>query len=295
MWEWITEQATSRWFQSVLLIVALVVIRAVILSLVHRRLEEPDDWYRARKIASYLTTFIAVVWLSRIWLDAFSDLATFLGLLSAGVAIALADVLKNLAGWAFIVLRRPFKVGDRIEIEGKTGDVIDTRAFRFTLVETGNWVDADQSTGRLTHIPNGTVITSPVSNYTEGFPFIWHEIPVLITFESDWELGERLLQTALDEECPDIADEAARGIRLTAQKYQIRFSQLTPTVYVTVKDSGVMLTARFLVPARARRGFDQAVWKAFLRSIADEPRVELAYPTHRTVFTAVPGQPPAIE
>jgi len=198
MWEWITEQATSRWFQSVLLILVLVIVRAVTLSLVHRRLEEPDDWYRARKIASYLTTFIAVVWLSRIWLDAFSDLATFLGLLSAGVAIALADVLKNLAGWAFIVLRRPFRVGDRIEIDGKMGDVIDTRAFRFTLVETGNWVDADQSTGRLTHIPNGAVITTPVSNYTEGFPYIWHEIPVLITFESDWELGDRLLQSPLD-------------------------------------------------------------------------------------------------
>jgi small-conductance mechanosensitive channel len=292
MWDWIIEQAGSRWFQTILLVLGLLIARALVLRIVHRRLPEPEDWYRARKVASYLTTVVGAIGLGRIWLDAFSDLATFLGLLSAGVAIALADVLKNLAGWAFIILRRPFRVGDRIEIEETMGDVIDVRAFRFTVVETGNWVDADQSTGRLVHIPNGTVITRPVANYTEGFPFIWHEIAVLITFESDWELGERLLQEALDAECPDIADEAARQIRLTGQKYQIRFTQLRPTVYVTVKDSGVLLTARFLVPARARRGFDQAVWKAFLRAIADDPRVELAYPTNRTVFTSIEAQPP---
>lgn len=285
-------QASSRWFQSILLILALVILRALVLRIVHRRLDDPEDWYRIRKIASYLTTVVAVVGLGRIWLEAFSDLATFLGLLSAGVAIALADVLKNLAGWAFIVLRRPFRVGDRIEIDGVMGDVIDVRAFRFTVVETGNWVDSDQSTGRLVHIPNGQVINSPVANYTEGFPYIWHEIPILITFESDWELGEGLLQQALDTECPDIADEAARQIRITGQRYQIRFTQLRPTVYVTVKDSGVLLTARFLVPARARRSFDQAVWKAFLRAIADEPLVELAYPTNRTVFTTMHDQSP---
>ena len=77
-----------------------------------------------------------------------ASLTTFLGLASAGVAIAMHDTIANLAGWFFIISRKPFKVGDRIEIGEIAGDVIDIRIFQFSLVEIGNWVDAEQSTGR---------------------------------------------------------------------------------------------------------------------------------------------------
>lgn len=99
------------------------------------------------------------------------------------MAIALADVLKNMAGWMYIPSRRPFRVGDRIEIEGTRGDVVDIRLFCFSLMEIGNWVDAEQSTGRLVHVPNGSVFINQVANYTEGFQYIWHEMPVRTFFQ----------------------------------------------------------------------------------------------------------------
>jgi small-conductance mechanosensitive channel len=126
----------------------------------------PARWQRTP------TTVIALLAPAWIWIDAFNDLGTFLGLLSAGVAIALADVLKNMAGWMYIPSRRPFRVGDRIEIEGTRGDVVDIRLFCFSLMEIGNWVDAEQSTGRLVHVPNGSVFINQVANYTEGFQYI---------------------------------------------------------------------------------------------------------------------------
>ena len=101
--------------------------------------------------------------------------------------------MTNLAGWVFIAIRKPFAVGDRIEIGDHTGDVIDMRLFQFTLVETGNWVDADQSTGRIIHIPNGWVFRQSTANYTAGFNFIWNEIPVTVTFESNWEKARDIL------------------------------------------------------------------------------------------------------
>jgi small-conductance mechanosensitive channel len=270
--------------QSVVVILVVVLLRWVALRVIHRRIEDPEVWYRARKIATYTSTFIIIFMLLRIWLIEFDNFATFLGLLSAGVAIALSDVLKNLAGWVYILARRPFRVGDRIEIGEQAGDVIDVRVFRFSILEIGNWVHADQSTGRIIHIPNGLVFTSPVANFTEGFSFIWHEIPFLITFESDWKRAEAVFAPILAEVAPGITGKAAERIKATAREYRIKYTHLTPTVYVSVEDSGVLLTGRVLVSARQRRAVDQDVWKKLLEAIAGDPTIELAYPTIRTVL-----------
>ena len=81
--------------------------------------------------------------------------------------------------------RRPFEVGDRIQVGEHIGDVVDIGAFTFTLLEVGHWVQADQSSGRVIHVPNGVVFDSPVTSYTKGFRYLWDELPVLVTFESN--------------------------------------------------------------------------------------------------------------
>jgi small-conductance mechanosensitive channel len=270
--------------QSAILVLIVVSLRWAVLRIIHSRIQDPEVWYRARKIATYTSTLLVLFFLLRIWLIQFENFATFLGLLSAGVAIALSDVLKNLAGWAYILARRPFRTGDRVEIGDHAGDVIDIRVFRFSLLEIGNWVHADQSTGRIIHIPNGLVFSLPVANFTEGFSFIWHEIPLLITFESDWKRAEATFAAILTEVAPGISGKAAERIKATAREYRIRYTHLTPAVYVTVQDSGVLLTGRVLVSARQRRAVDQDIWKKLLDAIAADPSVELAYPTVRTVL-----------
>lgn len=264
-------------------LVVLTAVRFIVLTIVRRRIEDSTVWYRARKLTSYIITIIGTIALVSIWLQG-SGFATYIGFLTAGLAIALADVLKNLAGWGYIVLRRPFRLGDRVEIAGRAGDVVDIRAFRFTVLEiSGERVAADQSTGRLLHIPNGLLFNETLANYTEAFGYLWHEIPVLVTFESDWERAEEIIQEVLDARAPDMTrGEVAKQLRESASAYQIRYSNLTPTVYVTVKDSGILLTGRLLVPARRLRGTEADIWKAILRAFAEEPTVELAYPTIRT-------------
>jgi small-conductance mechanosensitive channel len=272
-------------------VVGLFLLRWLTLRVVHRYVEETEVWFRARRVATYLMTFVDVITLAWIWVDAFSAFPTYIGLVSAGVAIALADVLKNMAGWLYILARRPFRLGDRIEIEGTRGDVIDIRLFRFTLMEIGNWVDADQSTGRLIHVPNGVVFTRPVANYTEGFEYIWHEIPVLLTFESNWEKAKAIFLEEVGVASVDPNGDAARRLRETAGAYQIKVGTLTPTVYLTVRDSGVLLTGRLLVAARERRGVEGRVWEALLRRFGAAPDIDLAYPTMRAYFqgTVPPG------
>jgi len=283
-----TFNLTHRQAQLVLtgaLIVGLTVMRAVILSLVKRRIKDTAVWYKTRKILSYTITFVGVVVLASVWVEA-SGFTTYIGFLTAGLAIALSDVLKNLAGWLFIVTRRPFRLGERVEIEGKKGDVIDIRAFRFTLFEIGgDRVGAEQPTGRLLHIPNGLVFTHSIANYTEGFHYVWQEIPMLLTFESDWEAAEQVLLEIIKELGPDVSEmEALAELRATSDEYRIQMTGLDPAVWLTVRDSGILLTARLVVETHETRSVEQAVWKAFLKETADRSDIKLAYPTVRTYF-----------
>lgn len=264
-------------------VVIAVVVRWLIVRWLNRTITDGDVLFRARKAITYITMSVAVFLLTWIWVPFFDDLGTFLGLLVAGLAIALADVFLDLAGWLFIMLRRPFRVGDRIEIDGTAGDVVDVRAFRFTLLEIKSWVDADQSTGRLVHVPNGHLFRHPTANYTEGFFHIWHEMPVLVTFESDWRRAEELIRVALEPLA--IAEEDFRreeAAASAARDYVIKFREMGATVYVSTRDSGVLLTARLLVEARSRRNVEDEFWRALLTAFEAEPSVELAYPTVRT-------------
>jgi small-conductance mechanosensitive channel len=265
-------------------LVSLAFARWIVLIVVHRRIDDPAVWYRTQKLLSYLITIIGLVVLASIWIQG-SGIATYIGLITAGLAIALSDVLKNLAGWLFIVLRRPFRLGERIEIGEHKGDVIDLRAFRFTLFEIGGErVDAEQPTGRLLHVPNGLVFTKPLANFTEGFQYVWHEIPVLITFESNWEAAEQILAGVIEELSPDESETRALDeLRATMIEYKIGDMVIEPRVFLTVKDSGVLLTGRLLAEAHSLREVEESVWKALLRAFAQHDDINLAYPTERRV------------
>lgn len=165
----LSPEIQGKFLLSLLTVIILLLLRRLILRIVFQRFEDVRVRYRWRKTSAYIAFVFAVLILGRVWFEGFQSIATFLGLLSAGVAIALKDVLVNLVGWIFIMWRRPFEVGDRIQIGDQAGDVIDIRIFQFTLMEIGNWVDADQSTGRVIHIPNGKVFTDHRQITTKGF------------------------------------------------------------------------------------------------------------------------------
>ncbi len=286
--DWLIEQfelspTQDRLLQTALLLVGVLLVRWVVLAVVHRRIEDAQVWFRTRKTATYLASFMVVVGFFQVWLGGLTGALTYIGIVSAGIAIALADVLKNLAGWAYILARRPFRVGDRVEVNGRSGDVVDIRVFRFTMLEIGNWVGADQSTGRLIHVPNGVLFTESIANYSEGFPFLWDELPVLVTFESDWELGERLILELVTAQAPDVKTARyAEQIKRAAHDYFIRYTHLEPTTYLSVEDSGVLITGRYLVAVRERRKIKQDMWRALLKAFEANPTLELAYPTVRT-------------
>jgi small-conductance mechanosensitive channel len=281
-------------------LVILLVVRWVLHLVLIRRLDDVDRRYIAVKSLNYVVGITVVVALLRIWLGGLTGLAASIGIISAGLAIALHDPLTNLVGWIFLTVRRPFTVGDRIQIGEHAGDVIDLRLFAFSLVEIGNWVDADQSTGRILHIPNGRVFRETLANFTQGFNFIWDEIPVTITFESDWRTAKQILTEVADRHSALTSQEATRQLRAAANRFLIRYEHLTPIVWTSVADIGVTLTIRFLTEPRKRRSSEQAIWEDILERFAGRDDIDFAYPTQRFYDNvsegkvgarAKPGQP----
>ena len=268
-------------------VLGLLLGRRLLLRVVDRKLEDARTRYRWSKTSAYVAFAIGVAVVLQIWFEAVRSLGTFLGLLSAGLAIALKDPVANLAGWVFILWRRPFDLGDRIQIGPHAGDVVDLRIFQFTILEIGNWVDADQSTGRIIHIPNQKVFTEPTANYTDEFEYIWNEVAVQLTFDSDWRRAKEILADIAQREVGHYTAEAERSMQEAARTFLIYYRKLTPIVYTSVKESGVVLTVRYLCKARHRRGTAQGIWESVLEEFGRRPDIAFAYPTRRLYATVV--------
>jgi len=280
----------NKLLTSTIIILILWFLRTLVIRIMFRQTDDVRIHYRWRKTSTYVVVILGIFLVSRVWFKGIQSLATFLGLVSAGLAIALKDLVMGVAGWIFIMWRRPFGVGDRIQIGDHAGDVIDIRLFQFTLMEVGNWVDADQSTGRIIHIPNGMILNEMLANYSKGFKYIWNEMPVLITFESNWEKAKDILQRIASKHAEHLSKTAEKRLKEASKRFMIFYTTLTPTVYTSVKDSGVLLTIRFLCEPRRRRGSEQAIWEDVLHEFAKCADIDFAYPTQRFYDNRVEGK-----
>jgi len=270
----LTPETLANIFNSILAFVVLWLLSRLALKFV-RRLEDVRAHYAGKKAGDYIFLSIGILVGIQIWLDGLQNLATYLGLLSAGVAIALRDLIVNFVGWAFILISRPFGVGDRIQIGTTAGDVIDLRIFQFTLLEIGNWVDADQSTGRIIHVPNGKIFSEDLANYGSGFQFIWNEIPVMLAMDSDWQTAKCILQEIADKHAQYLGEVAQERVKEATRKFMIYYTNLTPTVYTCVKEKGILLTIRYLCEPRLRRTSADAIWEDILTELGQREDIHL--------------------
>lgn len=297
--QWLAQlfDSPSQLQQQVAATLALLLVfgglRFIALRTCYRRVQDTKALYQWRKTITYVTAVLAFLGVGSIWLQGFASVSTYLGLLSAGIAIALQDPIVNFAGWLFIIIRRPFEVGDRVQIGEHRGDVIDVRIFQFTLMEVGNWVEADQSTGRVIHIPNGKVFREAQANYSKGFEYIWNEIGVLVTFESDWKKAKIILADIAQRHAEHLSEAAATKLKEAAKKFMILYTHLTPVVYTKVADCGVLLTIRYLCEPRKRRSTEQDIWEDILVEFAHHDDIDYAYPTHRYYDNVTEGKPEA--
>ncbi len=177
-----------------------------------------------------------------IWVTPGTDLTTGVGLLSAGLAFALQQVIVSFAAYVVILRGDTFAVGDRITLGGVRGDVVRLGFLKTTIMEMGRppsvaatdpaaWVNARQYTGRLVTVTNGVIFTDPVFNYTREFPYLWDEIVLPITYAADRAAAERVLLAAATSDA--VVDDPAARAALAAMRgrYAIADAALDPAVY----------------------------------------------------------------
>lgn len=275
-------------------VVLLAVGRLVVLKVIGARTREPGRAYQLRRVTAWVFGVLGGLMVGRIWLVSFETLGTVLGLISAGLAIALREPVTNLFGWVYVMTRRPFDLGDRVEVGKVKGDVVDQRVFDFSVMEVGGWLDADVRTGRVVRIPNAQLFRVPVAVYQQGwYEEIWNEVVVVLTFESNWREAKTMLQRILLEVIGDLTPRINREMSERASRYFILADDhLEPQVLVCSKEHGVAFTLRYLCNTGEKRRTEANLWEAVLAALDERPDMELAYPTRRVVDLDGGGRSP---
>ncbi|MGY6560169.1 MAG: mechanosensitive ion channel family protein [Nitritalea sp.] len=278
--EWLPKALRYDIYSTVAILLAVWLLKKVAYTVLERNVKEVEmrKVFHYKKTIQYTFAIIALLLIGNIWITNFQSITTFLGLLSAGIAIALKDIFVNLAGWLFIYWKKPFDVGDRIQVGNIKGDVVDLRLFQFSLLEVGNWVDADQATGRIVHVPNAKVFMEAQANYSQGFNYIWHEQHVMLSLDSNFKKAKQLLLDILHATCKAEFKQIEAALHRAHKDQLISFGHFTPIVYLSIQERGIRLTMRYLCDPRKRRGFEDRISEQVLETLRQHADLRIVYP-----------------
>ena len=298
-WDLVADNHTvgGRVVTSALIIAVGIMVAWALGAVVSRKTEDRYRRYYLRKFTRAAIGVVSVVALAVVWHAFAGRLAVVFGLMAAGLAFAMQEVIGALAGWFNILSGGVFRVGDRIEMGGVRGDVLDITPLRTKVMEIGspsdeNWVHGRQLTGRVVALSNKLTFTEPVFNYSTLFEFIWEELTVPVPYDVDWDLAKRIVQEEVERHAS--AREAAAAMQRVVRRFPIDRADVHARVFVGLTTNGAELSARFVVPVRTARATKDEVSRAVLRRF-DERGLRIASTTSEVTVrtTDDAAQPPA--
>lgn len=275
MWDLIVDNRTvgGRLATTAIVLLAAAFLSSLVGRLAGRRADDPYARYYVRKGVRYIFAAVALIVLLIVWRAFAGRAGVVLGLATAGIAFAMQEVIGAIAGWFNIVSGRIFRVGDRIEMGGVRGDVIDLTPLRTKVMEIGS-PDAEgtpvkgrQYTGRIVAISNKATFTEPVFNYSGAFDYIWEEMVVPIAYDDDWKTAERILSE--EAQRVSASSGAQEAIRHMARRYPVPMAEVEPRVFATATDNYLELAARFVVPVRTARSTKDDLARTVMTRLAD--------------------------
>ena len=207
-----------------------------------------------------------------------------LGIVGFAVTFALQQPLFSLIGWLYIMVKRPYEVGDRVAIEGSKGDVVEVDFFVTTLWEiNGELVSSNQPSGRVITLPNSVVLSSHVYNYSyRDFPHVWNELSVQVAYETDLEFTRELMIEVADEylgvEMETAIEQYRKRLAETPVELEVREG---PTVNVRQEESWVDLRLRYLVHPRRGQRVKNDLYERILTRLNQHPD-RVAFPISRS-------------
>ncbi len=186
---------------AILIVLVLAIAKSIRVYLINQVENRPAKYNLTRVLNLVVVLVIVIIGLSLLSANWYTALAS-LGLLSLILGFALQTPITSLIGWIYLLIRQPYRVGDRIQIDEAKGDVIDVNYLDTTLWEFGGpYLSTQHPSGRIIKFPNSLVLSKTVYNYSWPlFPYVWNEIKFQVAYDSDLEFITQTLQQVVEEE-----------------------------------------------------------------------------------------------
>jgi small-conductance mechanosensitive channel len=250
---WLFHETSGMLLFSLACVVILWLTLRFVKAVISRGVKDSDRRYRSRKLLDFTGYAFTLLIVAVIFSSKMKNVTVALGIAGAGIAFALQEVITSIAGWIAIMFGGFYKTGDRVQLGGIKGDVIDIGVLRTTLMEMGQWVDGDLYNGRVVLVANSSVFKDPVFNYSADFEFLWDEIKVPINYGSNYKKAKELFLSLANEICGDNAKQAQQMWGHVVRKYLIENASTEAMVTLTANSNWVEFTIRYTVGYQKRR------------------------------------------
>lgn len=265
--QWLFNPAVGK-IASIFIGIAFIwIIVKVVQKNLFSKIKDNDNRYRAKKFGSFIGYFLTILLVTIVFSDKLGGLTVAFGVAGAGIAFALQEVIASFAGWLAIMFGGFYKSGDRVQLGGIKGDVMDIGVLRTTIMETGQWVDGDLYNGRIVLIANSFVFKEPVFNYSGDFPFLWDEIKIPIQYGSNYDKTKEILEKVGIEIAGDLTRQSREKWNDMQTKYRLEDAQTEPMVSLLANDNWVEYTLRYVVSYKKRRATKTALFTNIIKQI----------------------------
>lgn len=241
--------------------------------------KDERERYRRRNFFSTVVVVLSGLVIAALWAHTLKEKGTFLGLVGAGLAVALREPLLSIAGRLAVFTGHMYTADDRIELQAMTGDVIDIGFFYTRMLEIGSWIHGDQYSGRILLIPNSMIFGTPISNYTQHLSCIWDEVTLPITYGSDMEATIRILTDVGRSYTKEFLETAQKELEAMQRRFLVPQVEFQPTVFVKVTTNWLELTMRYVVEAKKRRAASSYLYKEIFKRVQQNKRIQIASET----------------
>lgn len=265
----------------ILWIVGIVLVVGYLRKLLKRRINDVAIRYKAQKgVEVFGYALMALLIILSFTVDNLKDYTIIIGLFTAGITFTLQELILSIAGSFYIFFVRVYQPGDRIEINGIKGDVIDIDSIYTTLMEVGEWVSTDNYSGRIVKISNAFVFKGPIKNYSMDFPFVWDELEILITYGSDIGLAKQIVLDTASYQLLEYSENSLAKWKEMVERYYIEDATLAPTTAISLTDNWIVLNLRYITDYKLRRVTKHNLYQQIERAItATDGKITLASAT----------------
>ena len=264
---------------SLLIPVGAWIIYRILNRIIKRQIKDVTQRHSLRALTRNIIFVTAIILIILVWLRPQQNMAVIIGLVVAGIILASQSAISSFGGYLLIVSSNLYGIGDRISINDVTGDVMDIGFMRTTIMEIGQWVGADQYTGRIVTISNKALYDNPIFNYTRHWGYLWDEIMIPVTYSSDWRRASDIMSQLGNKHTAELQDDAEAKLTRLVDRFPLKQTTVEPSIYFVMTDNWIEITLRFVVDAQERRKVKAQLNRELLQQFDEEENITVASAT----------------